>query len=121
MHKLSLCCAEVLSSQKSVLKIPASLSHGLPRLPGEMLARLATRQLAADLQWQGIQDAAQKRRRETTRAGAWAGTVVVTDKGVLREFISQEKRARARVEMRWLWDLWQKDRARIPFKPLRST
>jgi hypothetical protein len=44
-----------------------------------------------------------------------------TYQGVVWEFISQEKWARAKVEMRWLWDLWLKDKTRILFKPLRST
>jgi hypothetical protein len=85
------------------------------------LCHWAARQLAAELQWLGNQDAARKRRMEDMHAGAWAGTVVYTDQGVARLFISQEKWTRAKVEMQWLWDLWVIKKARIPHKALCST
>jgi hypothetical protein len=72
----------------------------------EVLARLAARQLAANLQWRWVQEIARKRRQETMRAGMWAGTVVFTDQRVVWEFISEEKWDRARVEMHWFSGLW---------------
>jgi hypothetical protein len=59
--------------------------------PDKLLACQAVRQMAADLQWHLIQDAAQKRRQDTTQAGAWAGTLVFTDQGIVRGVLQSGK------------------------------
>jgi hypothetical protein len=61
-----------------------------------------TRQVTSRLQQRGIQDASRERRRSSQRAGAWAGTVVITDKCVARWFISQNRWDKAHVHLEWL-------------------
>jgi hypothetical protein len=64
----------------------------------------AVRQLASGIQFYGNQDASRKRDEVSQRAGAWAGGIAYTDKGVVRKFLSQKKWDRAKEFLRWVED-----------------
>ena len=70
----------------------------------EALTQKAMRQITANLQHLGNQDAARKRREISQRTGAWAGGIAHTDQAVARTFISQEKWDRAIAFMEWVAD-----------------
>jgi hypothetical protein len=57
----------------------------------QLTAWLASRRAASTLSYLGIQDASQKRRDSSKHPGAWAGSVVRSDKGGVHQLISDEK------------------------------
>jgi len=70
-------------------------------LPDLDLAQAATQQLASGIQHLGEQDAARERDPVSQRPGAWAGTVVYTNQGVARKFISQAKWDKLKEHLEW--------------------
>jgi hypothetical protein len=60
------------------------------------------RQITAQLQYLGIQDASQKRRGPSLRAGAWAGGVCYMDHGTPRIFILQKRWDKLLGHLEWL-------------------
>ena len=60
------------------------------------------RRICSRLEWLGVQDAKRKRRSVSQRAGAWAGGVIHTDKGVPRKFLSQKRWDKLQAGIKWL-------------------
>ena len=57
----------------------------------EAQAWLASSQMAKELCWLGLQDAARKKRRASQRPGAWAGSVIATDGETVTKSVTQER------------------------------
>jgi hypothetical protein len=80
------------------------VDDGRPIGRTEPHANACMRQICSRLEYLGIQDAKRKRRPVSQRAGAWAGGVVFTDKGVPRKFLSQDRWDRLRGYLWWIRD-----------------
>jgi hypothetical protein len=78
------------------------VDDGRPFGASEHHANACMRQICSRLEYLGIQDAKRKRRPVSQRAGAWAGGVVFTDKGVPRKFLSQSRWERLKDCLNWL-------------------
>jgi len=82
--------------------VVAFMDDGRPIGRDEAHAEQCTRRICSRLQFLGNQDAARKRRRVGQRCGAWAGTVVHTDKGLVRPFFSQERWDKLKSSLAWM-------------------
>ena len=58
--------------------------------------------MAKALSYLGLQDAARKRRMGSQRPGAWAGSAVSTDNGVVIKSVSQERWEKLRTKIQWI-------------------
>ena len=68
----------------------------------EDIAWLTSSRVAKRLCWLGLQDAARKRRRPSQNPGAWAGTVVSSDKYVVTKSVTQERWDKTKEKFRWI-------------------
>jgi hypothetical protein len=62
-----------------------------PTCPSEEECWLGSHQVGSRLTWLGIQDAPRKKRKASQRPGAWAGSVIHTDGGMVTILISDAK------------------------------
>ena len=69
---------------------------------GEKRSWQAQNKMTKTLSYLGLQDAARKRRMGSQRPGAWAGSVVSTDNGVVMKSVSQERWEKLRTKIRWI-------------------
>jgi len=91
--------------------------RGIGRTRGH--GRAVMRKLCSEIQHLGNQDSARKRREEAMRAGAWAGSVIFTDKGVARRFLTQERWDKLQSKIDWLLEALDNEKG-IPYKEFLS-
>jgi hypothetical protein len=75
-----------------------------PTCPTEDECWAASHQVGSRLTWLGIQDAPRKKRRASQRPGAWAGSVIHTDNGMVTVLVSDSKWAKTKKWLKWLKD-----------------
>jgi hypothetical protein len=78
------------------------MDDGRPIGRDEAHAEKCIWQICSRLQFLGNQDAARKQRRVGQRCGAWDGTVVHTDKGLVRRLFSQERWNKLKASLAWM-------------------
>jgi hypothetical protein len=82
-------------------------------------ARDASRRIASLMNWLGIQDAARERRDPSRTPGAWAGSIVHTEDGVITVSVSQERWDKAKGIISWI-EAEMSESDNIDFKLLES-
>jgi hypothetical protein len=73
-----------------------------PTCPSEEECWGASHQVGSRLTWLGIQDAPRKKRRASQRPGAWAGSVIHTDNGMVTVLVSDSKWDKTKRWIGWL-------------------
>lgn len=68
----------------------------------------------------GLQDAARKRRKSSMTPGAWAGSVVSSDRDNVRVTIAQDKWDKTKLLIREVFDLLKKDPQSLPRRRLEE-
>jgi hypothetical protein len=80
---------------------------------------LCARKAASTLNYLGLQDAARKRRGPTLEPGAWAGSIVLSNDGLVRVTVAVERWVKAKAMVQWIAQCVQSSMP-LHFKTLES-